>query len=117
MPVGFAGFSYTKPVGLYIVYLLWPVLCVVVYIVLQFILVLRTLDDRWPIGDIVGTSQPAPADHLLTRSSQVFGASFFAVAQILLFAFSVTICDAVQHYIDGLFFYTLCVLNCVTSLI
>ncbi|KAB5593459.1 Chitin synthase export chaperone [Ceratobasidium theobromae] len=107
---GFAGFSYTKPVGLYIVYLLWPVLCVVVYIVLQFILVLRTLDDRWPIGDIVGTSQPAPADHLLTRSSQVFGASFFAVAQILLFAFSVTICDAVQHYIDGLFFYTLCML-------
>ncbi|KAG8742946.1 Chitin synthase, class 7 [Ceratobasidium sp. 414] len=92
---GFAGFSYAKPIGLYIVYLLWPILCVLVYVVLQLILVIRTLDDRWPIGDIV------------------FGASFFAVAQILLFAFSVTICDAVQHYIDGLFFYTLCMLLAV----
>ncbi|KAF8608387.1 hypothetical protein BDV93DRAFT_466717 [Ceratobasidium sp. AG-I] len=92
---GLAGFSYAKPIGLYIVYLLWPLLCVVVYVVLQFILVVRTLDDRWPIGDII------------------FGASFFAVAQILLFAFSVTICDAVQHYIDGLFFYTLCMLLAV----
>ncbi|QRV84044.1 Chitin synthase III catalytic subunit [Ceratobasidium sp. AG-Ba] len=92
---GFAGFDYSKPIGLYIVYLLWPILCVLVYVVLQLILVVRTLDDRWPIGDIL------------------FGASFFAVAQILLFAFSVTICDAVQHYIDGLFFYTLCMLLAV----
>ncbi|CAE6425854.1 unnamed protein product [Rhizoctonia solani] len=89
---GLAGFSYTKPIGLFIVYLLWPILCVVVYVVLQLVLVLRTLDDRWPIGDIA------------------FGAAFFTVAQVLLFAFSVTICDAVQHYIDGLFFYTLCML-------
>jgi len=29
---------------------------------------------------------------------------------VLLFAFSVTICNAIQHYIDGLFFFTLCVL-------
>jgi len=29
---------------------------------------------------------------------------------VLLFAFSVTICDAIKHYIDGLFFFTLCVL-------
>ena len=29
---------------------------------------------------------------------------------MLLFAFSVTICNAIQHYIDGLFFFTLCVL-------
>lgn len=50
---GFAGFSYAKPIGLYIVYLLWPILCVLVYVVLQLILVVRTLDDRWPIGDIV----------------------------------------------------------------
>jgi len=58
----------------------------------QLILVFRTLDDRWPIGDIV------------------FGTAFFAIAQVLLFAFSVTICDAIKHYIDGLFFFTLCML-------
>ena len=55
-------------------------------------LVFRTLEDRWPIGDIV------------------FGMAFFVVAQIVLLAFSVTICDAVEHYIDGLFFFTLCML-------
>lgn len=42
-----AGFSYTKPIGLFITYLLFPLVCAAVYIVSQFVLVLRTLDDRW----------------------------------------------------------------------
>ena len=88
----FAGFKFSNPIGLWIVYLLWPLICSVIYVVSQLILVFRTLEDRWPIGDIV------------------FGAAFFVVAQVVLFAFSVTICDAVQHYIDGLFFFTLCML-------
>jgi Chitin synthase export chaperone len=58
----------------------------------QLILVFRTLADRWPIGDII------------------FGTAFFTIAQVLLFAFSVTICNAIKHYIDGLFFFTLCML-------
>lgn len=86
------GFSYKSPVALYIVYILWPLICVPVYIVSQLILVFRTLEDRWPIGDII------------------FGTAFYAGGQVLLFAFSVTICDAIKHYIDGLFFFTLCVL-------
>lgn len=73
-------------------YILWPLICVAIYVVSQLLLVFRTLDDRWPIGDII------------------FGAAFFTVAQVLLFAFSVTICDAIKHYIDGLFFFTLCML-------
>lgn len=92
---GFAGFAYTKPLGLFIIYLIWPAICVVVYVVLQLVLVIRTLDDRWPIGDII------------------FGTAFFAVAQVVLLAFSVTICDAVKHYIDGLFFFTVCMLLAV----
>jgi hypothetical protein len=87
-----AGFSFTKPMGLWIVYLLWPLFCVVIYVISQLILVFRTLDDRWPIGDIV------------------FGTAFYTVAQVLLFAFSITICNAIKHYIDGLFFFTLCIL-------
>jgi len=89
---GFAGFNFAHPLALWIVYILWPVICVAIYVILQLILVIRTLDDRWPIGDIL------------------FGVAFFAVAQVVLFAFSVTICDAVKHYIDGLFFFTLCML-------
>lgn len=87
-----AGFDYAKPIGLWIIYILWPLVCSVIYIVSQLILVFRTLEDRWPIGDIV------------------FGTAFFTVAQVILFAFSVTICDAIKHYIDGLFFFTLCML-------
>lgn len=88
----FAGFKYTSPLGLWIIYILWPLICTVIYVVSQLILVFRTLDDRWPIGDIV------------------FGTAFFTIAQVLLFAFSVTICDTIKHYIDGLFFFTLCML-------
>lgn len=89
---GFAGFKNTSTTALWIIYILWPLVCAVVYIVSQLVLVFRTLEDRWPIGDIV------------------FGTAFFAVAQILLFAFSATICDAIKHYIDGLFFFTLSML-------
>jgi len=88
----FAGFNYTNPTGLWVIYILWPLVCTVVYIISQLVLVFRTLDDRWPIGDIV------------------FGTGFFTIAQVLLFAFSVTICNAIKHYIDGLFFFTLCML-------
>ncbi|OBZ79488.1 Chitin synthase export chaperone [Grifola frondosa] len=87
-----ASFDYAKPIGLWIVYILWPLVCTVIYVVSQLVLVFRTLEDRWPIGDII------------------FGAAFFTVAQVVLFAFSVTICDAIKHYIDGLFFFTLCML-------
>jgi len=79
-------------VALFVIYLLWPIICVPVYIVSQLVLVFRTLEDRWPIGDIV------------------FGTIFFAGGQVLLFAFSVTICNAIKHYIDGLFFFALCML-------
>ncbi|KAI4518803.1 hypothetical protein K523DRAFT_354541 [Schizophyllum commune Tattone D] len=87
-----AGMSPTSTLPLFIIYIVWPVVCVAIYIVSQLILVFRTLDDRWPIGDII------------------FGTGFWVLAQILLFAFSVTICDAIKHYIDGLFFFTLCML-------
>lgn len=88
----FASFSPTKPIALFVVYLIWPILCVAIYTLSQLVLVFRTLDDRWPLGDII------------------FGIAFYTIAQVLLFAFSVTICNAIKHYLDGLFFFTLCVL-------
>ncbi|KAJ8508257.1 hypothetical protein ONZ45_g9453 [Pleurotus djamor] len=87
-------FRVKNSIGLRILYSLWPLICTDIYIVTQLMLVFRSLDDRWPIGDIV------------------FGTAFFTIAQALLFAFSH--CDAIQHYIDGLFFFTLCVLLSVT---
>ncbi len=88
----YASFSYANPVALFVTYLIFPAACVVVYVISQLILVIRTLDDRWVIGDIL------------------FGAAFYIVGCVLLFAFSLKICDAVSHYIDGVFFFTLCML-------
>jgi len=75
---GYAGMSYSNTTGLFVTYLVFPLVCVVIYAVSQLILVVRTLDDRWVIGDLL------------------FGVGFYAVGVILLFAFSVRICDAVR---------------------
>lgn len=50
------------------------------------------MDDRWPLGDIL------------------FGTAFFIIGQVILYIFSVVICDQVKHYVDGLFFGSICTL-------
>lgn len=71
---------------LYIVNALW----LAAYVCAQIFLVIGTLEDRWPMGDIA------------------FGVFFFAIGQVLLNAFSTKICDQVVHYFDGLFAATIC---------
>ncbi|KAG7530137.1 hypothetical protein FFLO_05252 [Filobasidium floriforme] len=87
-----AGFSNAKPIGLFITYLIFPGVCFLIYVISQLILVIRTLDDRWAIGDIL------------------FGVFFYVAGVVIMIAFSNTICDAVSHYIDGVFIFTLCML-------
>lgn len=82
----------TSVMGLFIVQLLFPTICVAIYILSQIILVVRTLDDRWPLGDIT------------------FGVFFYVAGLVLMFGFSAQICDGVKHYIDGTFFGVLCML-------
>ncbi|KAI5451276.1 Chitin synthase, class 7 [Naganishia albida] len=84
--------KYDNPIGLWITYLIYPAACVVIYTVSQLILVIRTLDDRWAIGHIL------------------FGLAFYVIGVVLLLAFSNTICESVSHYLDGVFFFQLCML-------
>jgi hypothetical protein len=77
-------------VVLFIFLYIIPGICLLVYALMQIILVTRTLEDRWPLGDIL------------------FGCFFFIVGQVILYVLSVPICQAVQHYLDGLFFATIC---------
>ncbi len=90
-----AGFSPLNPVALWIVLYVFNGAALVIYVVLQIVLVLNTLDDRWPLGDIL------------------FGISFYVIGQVILYIFSVRICDTAKHYIDGLFFGTICTLLAV----
>ncbi len=89
---GIAGLGPQSTIGLWIVQLLFPVICVGIYVLSQIVLVLRTLDDRWPLGDII------------------FGTGFYVVGLVLMFGFSADICEGVKHYIDGTFFGVLCML-------
>lgn len=85
-----AGLSATNPVGIFIVTYIVNAIFLFVYVVSQIILVVGTLEDRWPLGDIT------------------FGIFFFVIGQVILYVFSETICNSVQHYLDGLFFATIC---------
>ncbi|PLW45925.1 hypothetical protein PCANC_11477 [Puccinia coronata f. sp. avenae] len=87
-----ASFSPSQPMALWIIMYIFNGACVAIYVVLQLLLVVRTLDDRWPIGDIL------------------FGVGFFVVGLVLIYGFSLTICSAITHYVDGLFFSQLCFL-------
>jgi len=87
---GKAGLGPTNTVGLFVVLYLLNGICLFIYLVMQIILVVNTLQDRWPLGDIS------------------FGVFFFVIGQVILYVFSDTICNGVQHYLDGLFFATIC---------
>jgi hypothetical protein len=84
------GLGPTHTIGLFVILYLISGIALVIYAVMQVILVVNTLQDRWPLGDIA------------------FGAVFLIIGQVILYVFSNTICDAVQHYLDGLFFATIC---------
>jgi hypothetical protein len=85
-----AGLSSKNPVGIMVVTYILNAIFLFVYVASQIILVVGTLEDRWPLGDIS------------------FGVFFFVIGQVILYVFSDAICDNVQHYLDGLFFATIC---------
>ena len=87
---GKAGLGPTNTVGLFVVLYLINGICLLIYLAMQILLVTNTLQDRWPLGDIS------------------FGVFFFVIGQVILYVFSDTICNAVSHYLDGLFFATIC---------
>ena len=87
---GWAGLSPNHTEGLFVVMYIMNALLLLVYVVMQILLVLGTLQDRWPLGDII------------------FGVFFFVIGQVILYTLGETICERAQHYLDGLFFATVC---------
>jgi len=85
-----AGLGPTNTVGLFVVLYLLNGICLLIYTIMQIILVANTLQDRWPLGHIS------------------FGVFFLVIGQVILYVFSRPICESAQHYLDGLFFATVC---------
>lgn len=86
---GWGGLGPENTIGLFVVVYLFSALCLFVYVAMQIVLVVGTLQERWPLWHIA------------------FGISAFVIGQVLLYALSETICENVEHYLDGLFFATL----------
>jgi hypothetical protein len=84
------GLGPENTVGMFVVLYIFSIIFVAVYIVMQFILVINTLQDRWPIGDLI------------------FGCIFFITGQVILYVAGDKICEAASHYLDGLFIATIC---------
>jgi len=87
---GWGGLGPQRTVGLFVVLYVFNAVFLTVYVVMQFMLVLNTLQDRWPLGDIA------------------FGVFFFVVGQVVLYVLGSAICEGAQHYLDGLFFASIC---------
>ncbi|KAJ3190123.1 Chitin synthase, class 7 [Gaertneriomyces sp. JEL0708] len=90
-----AGFNKINHAALFIFYFGFSAAFILIYALLQITLVVNTLDDRWPLGDIL------------------FGFTFFVVGRICDFVISRQICDMSKHYLDGMFFGTICTLLAV----
>lgn len=87
---GWAGPNPGNAIGLFVIMYIFNALFLVVYAIMQLVLVLSTLQDRWPLGDIF------------------FGVFFFVAGQVIMYAVGETICEQGQHYVDGLFFASVC---------
>ena len=86
---GIGGLEPTNTTGLFVVVYIFSALFIFIYVVMQALLVVGTLQERWPLGHIA------------------FGVVFFIIGQIILYVFSTTICNGIQHYLDGIFFATI----------
>lgn len=75
--------------GLYVLYQLWPLLCVFLFYVLETFLVLRVLEEKRP---------------MLWLTLSVL---FFAIGQVLNYVVSIYICRGTSGKIDGCFFQSL----------
>lgn len=82
---GALGFSRQNPIVLYIILFIFNGAALLVYFVLQMFLVLCTLNDMWPLGNLL------------------LGALFLAMGMISMLLFSNHICQFAQHYVDGMF--------------
>lgn len=87
---GWGGLGPQNTIGLFVVVYIFSALCIGVYVIMQIVLVTNTLQDRWPLGDLL------------------FGVFFLVVGQVLLYILGTTICENTSHYLDPLFFATVC---------
>lgn len=104
-----------KNYALYVLYLLFPLLMVVAFFILESVLVLGVLKETRPMGE---HPPPRPCE-LHTHANPVLlsiSGLLFVISQIFNFAISVHLCKATDGKIDGSLFESLFVLLSVATL-
>lgn len=86
----FAGLSADNTLVLFVVSYVLNAVILAAYVLSQLVLVFFALDSFWGLGAIV------------------LFIAFFVVGQILVYVFNDRICNGTTHYVDGLFFGSLC---------
>ncbi|KAG5457595.1 MAG: chitin synthase III catalytic subunit-domain-containing protein [Olpidium bornovanus] len=94
------GFDRENPVVLWITYYGLSGVCVLIYVVLQIILVVNTLDTRWPVCEYNYRCVSA----FQRKRDVILGSTFFAIAFGCMMFAARPICARSYHYVDGLFF-------------
>lgn len=79
-----------KTMALFVLTYVLNAVLIAAYVVSQIVLVLFALNSYWPLGAIL------------------LGAFFFAAGQIIVYGFSTRVCEGAKHYVDGLFFASVC---------
>lgn len=101
---GYTGFfdsTYAPPnraIGLYVLYLLFPLVCLVFFFICESVLVLRVLGEKKPMRYLV------------------IAALLFAIGQIFQFVISVHLCSSTNGNVNGALFETLFTLLSVAAI-
>lgn len=109
------AFSYTptfnpgpdnRNIALYVLYQLWPLICLVGFFLLETVLVLRVLGEKKPMS--LWCSFKANACVLLTLKLVYLMAAalLFAIGQVFQYVISTHICHGTKGKIDGALFET-----------
>lgn len=106
----------THNIGLYVLYQLFPLICLAGFFVLESILVLRVLGEKKPMR---GSQKYHSLRQSLMKYTIVylFGAALlFAIGQIFQYIISVHICTATDGKVNGALFETLFTLLSVATI-
>ena len=95
-----------RNIALYVMYQLWPLICLVGFFLLETVLVLRVLGEKKPMGPHHTLCMFAPyTDFMIVY---LFAAALlFATGQIFQYVISTHICNGTHGKIDGALFETL----------
>lgn len=88
----------TDTMGLFTVMYVINALALLIYIICLLIVSVKVLQNYWATGAIL------------------LGVFFFVAGQVLIYAFSNNICEGMNHYLDGMFFGSLCNLFAIMML-